>query len=115
MVPEIWCSTGKIFSHFGSFFVLLLKNQNFGKTKPGDIVTLHLCTTNDNYMMYGSLDIRCNRQSFLWTIFFPFDPPKDLENQNFDKMKKKKKKKIFYKIKKKKKKKEFLEILSFVP
>ena len=42
-------------------------------------------------MMYGSLDTRCNEQSFLWTIFFPFDPPKNLENQNFDKMKKKKK------------------------
>ena len=38
--------------------------------------------------MYGSLDIRCNRQSFLRTIFRPFDPPKNLENQNFDKMKK---------------------------
>ena len=62
------------------------------KKKPGDIITLHLCTRNDKHMMYGSLDTRCNEQSFLWTIFFPFDPPKNLENQNFDKMKKKKKK-----------------------
>ena len=102
MVPEIWCSTGKIFPHFGPFFVLSLKNQNFEKKKPGDIITLHLCTRNDKHMMYGSLDTRCNEQSFLWTIFFLFDPPKNLENQNFDKMKKKKKK-------------EILEVLSFVP
>ena len=64
-VPEIWSSTGKIFSHFGLFFALLL---------PGDIISLHLCTTNDKHMMYGSLDIRCNVQRFLWTIFCPFDP-----------------------------------------
>ena len=30
-VPEIWSSTGKIFSHFEPFFALLLKNQNFEK------------------------------------------------------------------------------------
>ena len=94
MVPEIWSSRGKIFSHFGPFFALLLKNQNFQKKKPGDIISLPLCTTNDNHMMYGSLDIRCNGQSFLWTIFCPFAPrppatPKNLENQNFEKMKKK--------------------------
>ena len=85
------------------FFALLLKNKNFGV---GDIIRLHLCTTNGNHMIYGSLDIKCNGQSFLRTIFCPFDyrPPlssKNLENQNFDKMKKKQKKN--------------LEILSFVP
>ena len=26
-------------------------------------------------MMYGSLDIRCNVQSFLGTVFYPLDPP----------------------------------------
>ena len=31
MVPEIWSTTGKTFSNFGTFFVLLLKNQNFEK------------------------------------------------------------------------------------
>ena len=31
------------------------KNQNFENEKtPGDIIILHLCTTNDNHMMYGS-------------------------------------------------------------
>ena len=64
----------------------------FLKKKPLDIISLHLCATNDNYMMHGSLDIRCNGESFQCTICCPFDPPKNLENRNFDKMKKKKKK-----------------------
>ena len=31
------------------------KNQNFKEMKKtsGDIIILHLCTTNDNLMMYG--------------------------------------------------------------
>ena len=30
------------------------KNQNFEKMRklPGNIIILHLCTTNDNHMMY---------------------------------------------------------------
>ena len=74
---EIWSLTGKIFSHFGPFFAFLLKKQNFEKKKknPGDIISLHLCTTNENHMMYGSLDIRCNVQSFLGTVFCTLDPP----------------------------------------
>ena len=33
-----------------------LKNQNFEKMKktPGDIIILHICTINENHMMYGS-------------------------------------------------------------
>ena len=60
MVPEIWSATDKIFCHFGPFFALLPpnnpKNQNFEKMKkpPGDIITLHMCTINDNHTMYGS-------------------------------------------------------------
>ena len=60
MVPQIWSRT--IFCHLGPFFALLPpppidpENQNFGKMKkmPGDIITLQMCTINDNYMMYGS-------------------------------------------------------------
>ena len=55
------------------------KNQNFEKLKktPGDIIILHMCTTNDNHMMYGSWDIQHNRQNFMsfWTIFCPFTTP----------------------------------------
>ena len=49
------------------------KNQNFEKMKknPGDIIILHMCTTNYNHIMYYSWDIKHNRQNFLsfWTIF----------------------------------------------
>ena len=53
------------------------ENQNFVKMKKllGDIIILHLCTTNDNHMMYGSWDMErdrifCNFGAF----FFPFSP-----------------------------------------
>ena len=41
----------------------------------GDIIILHMCTKNHNYMMYGS-STEWNRQHFLsfWTIFCPFTP-----------------------------------------
>ena len=52
------------------------KNQNFEKMKkqPGDIITLLMCTINDNHMMYGFWDMERDRQNFLsfWTIFCPF-------------------------------------------
>ena len=54
------------------------KNQNFEKMKklPGDIILFHMCTINDNHMMYGSWDMEHDRQNFLsfWTIFCPFTP-----------------------------------------
>ena len=42
-----------------------------------DIIILHLCTTNENHMMYGSWNLECDRQNFLsfWTIFYPFTLP----------------------------------------
>ena len=60
MVPEISSASDSIFCHFGQFFAHLPpknpKNQNFEKMKkmPGDIIILHMCTINDNHMMYGS-------------------------------------------------------------
>ena len=41
------------------------KNQNFEKMKkrPGDIIILHMCTKNDNHMMYGSGEMECDRRS----------------------------------------------------
>ena len=46
------------------------------KKTVGDIIILHLCTTNDNDMMYGFWDVECDRYNFLsfWTIFCPFTP-----------------------------------------
>ena len=62
-VPEIWYMTHVIFIfHFRPFFALLPrnspKNQNFKKMKkkktPGDIIMLHMCTNNYDWMMYSS-------------------------------------------------------------
>ena len=83
-----------IFCHFGPFFALQpldnLENQNFKIEKtPGDIIILHICTTNDNRMIMvpdkGSATdiIFCHSGPF-----FTFYPPMDQENQNFEKMKK---------------------------
>ena len=40
----------------------------------GDIIILHMCTRNDNHIMYGSWDMEHNGHNFLsfWTIFCPF-------------------------------------------
>ena len=68
--------------NFRLFFALLLpknlKNQNFERMKktPGDIIILHMCTINDNHMMYGPLDMECDEQNFLSfkTIICTFTP-----------------------------------------
>ena len=74
MVPEIWCAT-EFFSHFGLVFALpppppLTNNpekQNFEKMKkmPGNIITLHKCTINDNHTMYSSSDMKRDTQFFV--------------------------------------------------
>ena len=55
-----------------------LENENFEKTrkKPGEIIILHMCTINDNHMIYGSWDMERHRQNLLsfWTVFCPFTP-----------------------------------------
>ena len=69
-VPEIWCMTDVIvIFDFGLFFPFYfpssLKNKNYTKMKktPGDIIILHMCTKNYDYMMYGSWDMVRDR----WT------------------------------------------------
>ena len=44
------------------------------KKTPGDIIILHMCTINDNHMIYGSWDMEHNSQNFLsfWTIVCSF-------------------------------------------
>ena len=65
------------------------KNQNFEKMKkpPGDIITLHMCTINDNHTMYGSWDMEhvTDRISFHFGPFFALLPPNNLKNQKHDK------------------------------
>ena len=43
-----------------------LENQNFEKMKEvhGHCIILHVCTINDNHIMYGSWDMECDRQNF---------------------------------------------------
>ena len=71
--------------NFLSFWIVLpfypqnnLKNQNFEKIlkMPGDIIILHMCTINDNHMMYGSWHIKHDGHNFLsfWFIFCTFIP-----------------------------------------
>ena len=72
-----WTEFFVILNHFLPFYPPNNpKNLNFEKMKEttGDIIILHSCTNNDNHMIYGSWDIKCNRQNFLslWTIFCPF-------------------------------------------
>ena len=55
------------------------------KKKPGEFIILHICTVNDGHMMYGSWDMKHDRQNFLsfWTVypplFCPFTPPNSPE------------------------------------
>ena len=68
-----------------------LENHNFEKTKkmPGDIIILHMCTINENHMMYGSWDIEWARQNFShFGPLFTFSPPNNPINQKFGKMNK---------------------------
>ena len=62
---------------------------------PGDIIVLHMCTINENYMMYGSRDMECDKQNLFFHFgpYFALLPPYNPENQNFEKLKKKTKKK----------------------
>ena len=99
MIPEIWSTTDRIFFSFWTIFCPFTpptpsdnpENQNFEKMKiaPGDIIILHKCTINDNHMIYGSWDIKCNRQLFLSSlvIFYPFTPlkPKKRKYQKIEK------------------------------
>ena len=57
------------------------KNKNFKKKEKkktsGDIIILHKCTKNLDYMLYCSWDMvcdRCNCCFSFWATFFPFTP-----------------------------------------
>ena len=97
IVPEIWSAVDKIFCHFWLFFALTTrnnpKNQNFEKLKemPRDIIILHMCTINDNHMMYSSYNMKCDRQNFLSfsTVFCLFTPLTTQKIKILKKMKKK--------------------------
>ena len=56
---------------------------------PEDILILHMCTINENhdvrFLRYRVQQIEC---FVILYRFFPFYPPNDTENQNFETMKK---------------------------
>ena len=69
----------------------LLSNKKLS----GNIIILHMCTINNNHMIYGSWAMEHDRQIFLsfWITFCPFTPlpspsPKNPKNQHFEEMKK---------------------------
>ena len=86
-LTQVWSVTDIIFCHFRPFFPLLPhywprklkfgKNVKKKKKTPADIILLHTCTIDQDHMMYGSWDMKCNRQEFLssWAIFCPFTSP----------------------------------------
>ena len=49
-----------------------------------------MCTRNEDHIIYGSRNIRCDRQNFqsFWAILCLLTPPDDPENKNFEKTKK---------------------------
>ena len=94
MFLEIWSVTDIIFSHleifcpFASLATQKIKTEM--KIMPVDIITLHMCTINENHMIVCFL-----RYGVRWTEFFvildhflPFYPPNNPKNQNFEKLKK---------------------------
>ena len=53
---------------------------------PGDKISLHMCTKNENHMMYGSWDMEHNKTKFFVILghFLLFNPTNNLKNQNFE-------------------------------
>ena len=97
-VPEIWSETDRIFYDFGSFLpfyhtplmilkIKILKKKKKKKKMPEDInLYTYKCTINEDHMIYGSWNIRSDRQKFLsfWVSFLPLSQsPDNPENQNF--------------------------------
>ena len=65
-----------IFCSFTPLTIQKMKILKNGKT-PGDIIILHKCTKNHDYMLYCSWDMVCNGCNCcfsLWSIFFFFLP-----------------------------------------
>ena len=59
------------FSTVTAWKITILKNW---KKRHDKLIILHICTINDNHIMYDSWATKCDRQKSLlfWTIFCPF-------------------------------------------
>ena len=75
-----WTEFFVILNHFFNFYPPKnLKNQNFKKMEksPGDIITLYMCTINENHMMYGSWDMEPDRkEQFHFGLVFALETQK---------------------------------------
>ena len=96
-----WETFFVIFDYFLPFYPPNnLGNFHFEKTKkmPGDIIILHKCIINDNHMMYGSWDMKCDRHNFLsfWVFFYFFGTFTPIITQKIQIKKKKEKKTTEY-------------------
>ena len=62
-----------MFCPFPSLTTPKIKTLKQWKKMLRDIIILHKCTRYDNHMMYGSWDMKHDRQNFLsfWTVFYP--------------------------------------------
>ena len=76
--------------NFLSFWVILcpfnkiLKNEKWKKCLEILSFYKYMCTKNEDHMIYGSWSLRHNRQIFvILGHSLPFQPPDNLENQNF--------------------------------
>ena len=56
------------------------KNKKKRKKSPIDIILLHVCTINEDYMMHGSWDKRCNRQEIFGRFFALLPLPLTIQN-----------------------------------
>ena len=77
--------------HKMEFFKNSLRNALTVKKKKKNArdIILHKCNINHNHMIYGSWDIKCNRQIFFVILghILTFYPPNSPKNENIKKMK----------------------------
>ena len=57
-----------IFCFFAQLLTTTIIMWQKCKKTPGYIILLHMCTINQDHMMYGSWDMKFNRQNFLYTL-----------------------------------------------
>ena len=67
------------FSTVTAWKITILKNW---KKRHDKLIILHICTINDNHIMYDSWATKCDRQNFLsfWTIFCSFSTQSTWKN-----------------------------------
>ena len=73
-----------IFCSFGPLLNPRIKIWKKCEKTPGYIILLHMCTINQDHMMHGSWDTKCNRHNLIVILgnFLPFYPPKSPKNEN---------------------------------